>query len=192
MPRGSKTQARPVIDPLNPLPGIRMLFRDWQTKKHLAKDFTSKEKESNKAIQEIIEEQAGALAFTDDRGHQWIDLGEEIEGWDSKGAPAKFNAIQRQRRVSLILDEDTAVAILEPKGLLAEASVSYLAVNDPEKAIAVLSQAGLIDGHTFEVTTSISEEKVVALYFENKINQAEYEAIASEKVTWALLPGTLS
>jgi hypothetical protein len=170
-----------------------MLFSDWMSKKYLSKDFTAKEKESNKALQEIIEQQVGGnLAFTDDKGHQWLDLGAEIEGYDSKGAPAKFNAIQRQRRVSLVVDEEEAVKRLEKKDLLPEASTSYLQVHDVDKAIAVLAKAKLLDGETFEVTTSISEDKITALYFEDKITKEDYEAIVTEKVTWALLPGTLS
>jgi hypothetical protein len=160
-------------------------------KKHLKKDFTDAEKEANDALKQIIEQSVGGVAFTDDKGHEWIDLGEEIEGWDAKGSPAKYNAIQRQRRVQPVVDEEEAIRLLEPKGLLQEASESYLKVNDVDKAIKVLARAGLIDGDTFEVTTSVSEDKVVGLYFEDKITEAEYKAIITEKITYALLPGTL-
>lgn len=187
MPTGSK-KMRPVIDPLNPLPGIRTLFSEWMTRKNLAKDFAAKEKEANSALKQVVAEHG----FTDDKGHRWLDLEEEVEGWDSKGAPAKFNAIQCQRRVSLIIDEPVAMALLESRGLLPEASKSFIAITDPDAAMAALEQAGLLDGtHGVEVITSIEEAGLTALYFQGKITEAEYNEIVSEKETWALLPGTL-
>ena len=195
MPTGKKAPppSRPVIDPLNPIPGVRRIFRDWMEKKHLAKDFATQEKEANKAFQEIIESQIGSLAFTDDKGHQWIALEGEVDGYDSKNNPAKFNAIQRQRRVSLVVDEEAAHEILEPKKLLPEASKSYIQITDVDAALRALAKAGLLDGqHGVEVITNIDEDKLVALYFENKISQEEYNRIVTEKVSWALLPGRLA
>lgn len=188
MPRGIKTM-RPVIDPLAPLPGIRMLFSDWMTKKHLAKDFTAKEKEANKALSEIVAEHG----FADDKGHLWLDLGMEVEGYDAKGAPSKYNAIQRQRRVSLIVNEAEAIDLLGSRGLLGEASTSYVQITDPEAAIAALANAGLLDGsYGVEISTEIEESKISALYFQGKITKEEYDLIVTPKVTWALYPSTLS
>jgi len=168
---------------------VRRWFADWQAKKHLAKDFAEKEKAANKSLQTVVEQ----LGFTDDKGHQWLDLGESLSGWDAKGNPTTYNALQRQRRVSLFLDEEAAVEILQAKGLLAEAVNTTIEITDPAVAIAALTAAGLLDGdHGVELVSSIAEDKVVDLYFSNKITEDDYHSIVTERISWALLPGNLA
>jgi hypothetical protein len=157
----------------------------WLVAKREARQFSTAEKSLNERLSAVVE----AAGYTDDKGHLWYELPAEVIGWDTKGREERYNSIQRQRRVSMVMDEETAMTILERRGLLEECSHSYIEVTDTERAIEVLEAAGLLGPDTgIEIHTAVDEAAVRAAYFEEKIDQADYNAIFQERISWALLP----
>lgn len=157
---------------------LRLRVHQWLEAKTLVKDFTKREKDLNKELSAVVE----TLGTPDDRGHLWYELPEPIDG---------CNVLQRQRRVTVIMDDEAAIAILEAKGILEACSTSYLRVTDPNQAIAALEAAGLLEDSGFEISTQVNDSDVSKAYFEGKITQAEYEEIFTDKISWALLPGNI-
>lgn len=165
---------------------VAALAGNWQLAKHDAAEAAAVEEKLKAQLKEIVAEQGEP----DDKGHYWLP-GIQFPGWE-KGKPVTFNALQRQKSTRVFLEEEEAAKVLEKKGLLELASVSYLQVTDPNKAIEVLRKAGLLDeSNGFEVVTSISEDKIRDLYYDELITEEEYKEIFTTKITWALLPGRL-
>ena len=187
MPTGPKTKAdseRPP-DPAT----VGALAGLWQTVKHQAAVQDAKAKEMNQKLSALV----GELGEPDDKGHFWLQ-GLQFKGWQNKnGVPTEvtYSALQRQKRVSVNMDEEEAVRICEKKGRLEDVSISYVRLKDPVKAVEVLREAGLLDEETFELVTEISVDKVRDLYYDEVISEEEYNDIFVEQVTWALLPSKI-
>lgn len=176
----------PKIPP--PPETINELATEWLGTKYVVRTMTAREKELNQKISVVVETEG----FTDESGHIWLQLPEAVNGLDSKGKTVKYNAIQRQRRVSVLMDEDEALAICEAHGITEECSTAWLQVTDPDRAIEVLGLAGLLEGDNgVDIITSISEDAIRAARFKEQITQAEYEAIFTEKIVYATLPAKL-
>jgi hypothetical protein len=183
MPTGSKTKK-----PAAPSHSIVETAAAWLVSKREKRRFEDVEKELNKKLSAAVE----AEGSTDEKGHVWFRLPDVITGWDKDGKEERFNALQRQRRVSVVLDGDAAIEILERHDLVEECSRSYLEVTDTERAIEVLEAAGLLaPGSGIEVRTVPDEDAIRGAFFEDKITQEEFDRIFTSKVTWALLPGRL-
>jgi hypothetical protein len=164
------------------------LAQNWLEIKQRAKEDAAEEKDLNKQLSELVAEQGQA----DQKGHVWLQLPGNVRGWDSKGNELLVNAIQRQRRVSLVMDEDAALEILSTKKLVDKCSESWVMVTDTDKAIEALKAAGLLDGESgIEVKTDLNEKLVGDLLFTKEITEEEYDEIFQQKVTWALLPGSI-
>ncbi len=170
MPKGTKA------------PRIVELAQRWQATKATRSRVAEQEDVLKKEINDFVE----AEGYEDDKGHQWFDLGTEVLGYDTKGKEMKFNALQRQKRVSLQMNEETAEAIAAEAGILDEVTKSYLQVTDPEMAIEALRAAGLLEGSGIEILTSIDQDALVTAWFDDKITKEQYAQIFTEKVTFAL------
>jgi len=110
---------------------IESLFRDFIKYKSLADDATGRASEVKSSLIEIIER----LGYTDDRGHQWFDFDDEIDGYYS---------IQRQKRISKTLDQDIAESILSERGLY-DACIKMTPVLDEDAIMACLYEGTLSD-----------------------------------------------
>ena len=181
-PKKMRRVAAPSEEQIDPA-DVSTIAAVWQSYKHQAAEMGKLEKEHNTQLSALVEE----LGEPDDKGHLWL-TGISFPGWD-RGNKVSFNALQRQKRTGVFINQEEAVRVLERKGRLADASVSYLRVKDPEKALEVLDKAGLLDGDVFETYTEVSEDKVRDLYYDAVIDEDEYNDIFQTRVTWALLPG---
>lgn len=74
----------------------------------------------------------------------------------------KFKGFMRQRRVSQTFNEDAAKSLCETKGFDRDDYIS--------------------------VTEYVDQDKVARLYAEDKITEAEFDALVEENVTWAFVP----
>lgn len=88
----------------------------------------------------------------DEDGHCFIELREEVVG---------YRGFQRQRRVSIGVDEDSATEILTERGLLERCM--------PPKP-------------------SLDEDEVMAAVFEGLLSEDDLDVIFPKKVTYALVP----
>lgn len=167
---------------------IEQLAAHWLAAKNVVREMTATEKDLNKRISTIVEQDG----FTDDRGHIWLELPTPVEGFDTKGKLTRYNALQRQRRVTVTMDEETAMAVCQRAGIEQRCSESYLQVTDPTRAIAALEAAGLLGKETgIEVITTLKEDAVREAYFDNIITEEEFRSIFVDKISYALLPASL-
>lgn len=184
MPRGTKTVREAPDSEEFSLASLTKLVRTWQADKDAARRLSEQTEKERDQISAAVD----SLGEPDDKGNIWLSLGEWVQGYDTKGVLKKFNALQRQRRKRVNLNEERAIDILERKNILDDYSRSYLAVTDPAKAIEALEAAGLLEGHGIEVMTSVGEDEVRAAFFEDKISEDELNEILTVSYTWALYP----
>lgn len=107
-----------------PLQGLTATFSEYSRLKKLVDDLTARQKLLKESLMQSLEIEG----FEDEKGHQWIELEQEVDGYVS---------IQRQRRVSNKLDEKVAEELLNSKGL---ASRCY-------KLVPVLDEQAIMAAH---------------------------------------------
>ena len=88
----------------------------------------------------------------DEKGHIWYSLPEEVEGYKS---------LQRQRKVSQRLDEDTARAILKQKGLT---------------------------DRCYKLVPVLDESEVMACLYEDLLSEEEVDSMFPKSVSYAFIP----
>lgn len=113
-------------------------FREFISYKTRVDEFTKKQNEIKTELNEYVEEHGEV----DDKGHLWVTLPEEVDGYVS---------MQRQRRVSQSLDIDTAIVLLTKKGLSQQCIKSIPTIDEDEV------MACLYDG-------KLTEAEVDAMY----------------------------
>lgn len=131
--------------------------------------------------------------YEDENGHYWLDLPEPVECqvFDKKTgsmADRVVKKLKRQKTVTENLDLEQAEKVLTKLNLLDECSVSFLQVNDPEKAFAILKEAGLLDGDTFTEQRLLDEEAIGRAFFKKKITKADLRRMYPQSVTWSFRP----
>lgn len=179
MPTGPKKIAEPTA---------AELAAAWLVTKREVHLMTTREKTLNRRLQTLAE----TFGEPDERGHVWLTLPVDVVGWDKEGREERYNALQRQRRVTVLMDEEEALHRLEAAGLVDECSKTSIEVTDVEAAIKALTEAGLLaPGSGITLHTEIDEAAVRGAYFQEKLTQQDYEAIFTERITWALLPNHL-
>jgi hypothetical protein len=88
----------------------------------------------------------------DEKGHIWYSLPEEVDGYQS---------LQRQRRVTQKLDEDTARAILKQKGLT---------------------------DRCYKLVPVLDESEVMACLYEGSLTEEEIDSMFPKSVSYAFIP----
>jgi hypothetical protein len=111
-------------------------------------DDMSKQRDSIKAdLSELVD----TVGEPDEKGNLWLRLPHEVDG---------FTSLQRQRKVSQSLDEDTAVELLKEKGLY-------------DRCYAMLPV--------------LKEDEVMACLYEGLITEEEVDKMFPKKVSYAFL-----
>lgn len=108
---------------------------------------TKDQKKLRDSLMAVIEEQG----YEDDQGHWWLELDAEVDG---------VAALQRQRRVSRSLDEESAKETLMGLGLWEDCT---------------------------ELVRVVNEDKVYEALYEDKLSEQDVDAIYPQKITWALM-----
>jgi hypothetical protein len=124
---------------------ISTIFSEYIGLSKQRKMIESRESELKKQLSSIVETQG----YTDDKGSEYIDFPEEIEG---------FAGLKRERRVYQTLDEDKALEVLAAKKLTALCTRQITVVD--EDAV----RAAMFDG-------KLSQDDIDAM-FTVKINYA--------------------
>jgi hypothetical protein len=93
-----------------------------------------------------------ATGEADDRGHVWLPLPEVVDGYAS---------LQRQRRVSQRLDEETAEQILKDKNLY---------------------------DRCYEKVPVLNENEVMNCLYEGLLSEEEVDKMFPKSISWALIP----
>ena len=106
-------------------------FREFISYKSRVDEFTKKQNEIKAELNEYVEENGEV----DDKGHVWVTLPEEVEGYVS---------MQRQRRVSQSLDMDTAILTLTKRGL-ADRCIRSVPTVDEDEIMACLYEGKLTE-----------------------------------------------
>ena len=88
----------------------------------------------------------------DEKGHIWYSLPEEVDGYVS---------LQRQRRVTQKLDEDTARAVLKQKGLT---------------------------DRCYKLVPVLDEAEVMACLYEDLLTEEEIDSMFPKSVSYAFIP----
>jgi hypothetical protein len=127
---------------------VESLLRDFLRYKSLSDDASGRAGEIKTSLIEIIER----LGYTDDRGHQWFDLEEEVEGYYS---------LQRQKRISKALDQQTAEEILRERG---------------------------IHDECIKMVPSLDEDAIMAALYEGTLSDEDIDRMFPAKVTYAFVP----
>ena len=127
---------------------IEDTFVQYLKLKSLADDTAARANTLKAELAEAVD----ALGTPDDRGHLWLDLSGNVEG---------FVALQRQKRVSQSLDEQTADRILSERGIR-------------ERCIK-----------TVEV---LDEDAVMAALYEGVLSEQDIDEMFPKKVVWAFVP----
>lgn len=88
----------------------------------------------------------------DEKGHLWYNLPEEVDG---------FKSLQRQRKVSQRLDEDTARAVLNQKSLT---------------------------DRCYKLVPVLNEAEVMACLYEGLLTEEEVDSMFPKSVSYAFIP----
>lgn len=112
-------------------------------------DDLTKEKAS---IQSDLSELVDTTGEPDEKGNLWIHLPHEVDG---------YTALQRQRKVSQVLDQEVAENILKNKNLFERC---------------------------YKMQPVLKEDEVMAAHFEGLISEEEIDKMFPNKVTWAFVP----
>ncbi|CAB4122132.1 hypothetical protein UFOVP27_66 [uncultured Caudovirales phage] len=88
----------------------------------------------------------------DEKGHIWYSLPEEVDG---------YHSLQRQRKVSQKLDDDTARSILKQKNLTARC---------------------------YKLVPVLDESEVMACLYEGLITEEEVDSMFPKSISYAFIP----
>lgn len=127
-------------------------FRQWATIKHETAALTTRQNHLRDEISAYVDKHG----VKDNRGSLFLDLDTPVEVGDQV-----FRQIKRERRVSTSFDEEAAEALLESKGLLAEAQTTI---------------------------TVLDQDKVYVLNQEGKITDEEIDSLFVQRESWAFKP----
>lgn len=111
-------------------------------------DLTKEQSSLKSELSDIVDKEG----TPDDKGHIWYSLPEEVDGYQS---------LQRQRRVSQKLDEDTARAILKQKGLT---------------------------DRCYKLVPVLDESEVMACLYEDLLSEEEIDSMFPKSVSYAFIP----
>ena len=111
-------------------------------------DLTKEQSVLKSELSDLVDNEGTA----DDKGHIWYSLPEEVDGYQS---------LQRQRRVSQRLDEDTARAILKQKGLT---------------------------DRCYKLVPVLDEAEVMACLYESLLTEEEIDSMFPKSVSYAFIP----
>jgi len=147
----------------------------------MIKDITQRSDELKRKLMSILERSGKP----DDKGSLWLEFDAPIGG---------FEAVCRQRRAKVLLDEEKATEILDAAGVL-EACTDVDITIDADKMPLVLKalKAAGIYNEVVTVTERLSDDKIMALYFSEQgadaptITADDIDAMFREEVSWAFI-----
>lgn len=173
------------------LTAVAVAFQNWTEARFQAQAAERRQTE----LRDVLKGEVETQGYLDDKGSLYLDLPEPVPGrkLDSKGNEVTFvvETLKNERRVTQVLNEDKAEALLTEKELLDEGTRLVLRVTDQSKAIEALTKAGLLgeeEDATFAVERMLDEEAILALRFEDKLTQDDIDSIFDAKVTFAFKP----
>jgi len=123
-------------------------FSEFILLKKKIDELSKRQNEIKGELSKIVEQ----YGDPDDKGHVWFDLPQEIEG---------YAAMQRQKRISQRLDEETAEALLKERGLY---------------------------DRCFRLMPVLDEDEVMACLYEGLITEADVDNMFPKNITWAFVP----
>lgn len=187
MPKGPKPSMKkpapeaPAERPLSSPQVVSRTFATWL----IAKEAVDRYQQEAQKLRDLLLQQIESQGQVDEKGNYFLPLPEPEPG---SYAGADYVGLVRQKRVSLSLDEEKALAILGEKDLLDSCAESWIQVVDVDAAVRLLTDAGLLPPGEVEVRTSLNEDAIRAAFFDRKLTREDFRAIFNEKITWALVP----
>ena len=136
------------IIPPKETPELVKKFRAYIRSKKTIDDLTKDVNVLKSDLADAVDSQGEA----DDRGHVWLPLPEVVDGYAS---------LQRQRRVSQRLDEETAEQILKDKNLY---------------------------DRCYEKVPVLNENEVMSCLYEGLLTEEEVDKMFPKSISWALIP----
>lgn len=127
--------------------GLLRLVEDYKAIDGTIKQWNDRKKELRARLESILD----AEGYTDEKGHVWLDLPDEVDG---------TTRLQRQKRVGQTLNEETAEVLLKRLDLWEKCSMQITVVD--EDALLALGFQGDIPE---DVMSEIFEEKVSYAFY---------------------------
>lgn len=130
-----------------PMDVVEAQVREYKYLKEQIDLLSKRQKQIRDELMLLVEN----TGYEDDQGHLWVEFDAEIDG---------VGALQRQRRVSRSLDEESAEQIL--------------------------TDAGVWDKCT-ELKRVVNEDAVMQALYEDELTEADVDGVYPPKITWALV-----
>lgn len=141
MARVAATKREPIL-----MNSVEAQVREYKHLKDQIDALSKEQKRLRDDLMTLIEN----TGFEDDQGHWWLELDDEYDG---------VTSLQRQRRVSRSLDEESAKEILDSHGLW----------NLCTKTVEV-----------------VDEDAVMRALWDEKLTEEDVDNMYATKITWAL------
>lgn len=166
---------------LDPIPQVAPLLTEFGGHRKMSKELDARIKGLRDRLMAILERHGKP----DDKGSLWIEFDDPIAG---------FEAIKRERRASVVLNEDRAEEILTDAGVYDECTDVQITIDagQMDLVLDVLKKAGVYD-QVVTVVRVLNDDKIMQVYFADKdveeprIDETDLEAMFIEKVTWAFI-----
>lgn len=130
-----------------PMDVVEAQVREYKYLKEQIDLLSKRQKQIRDELMLLVEN----TGYEDDQGHLWVEFDEDIDG---------VGALQRQRRVSRSLDEESA-----------------------EK---ILTDAGVWDKCT-ELKRVVNEDAVMQALYDEELTEVDVDGVYPPKITWALV-----
>lgn len=166
----------------DPLDDVAPLLTEFGGHRKMSKELEARMKGLRDKLMAILERRGKP----DDKGSLWLEFDEPVAG---------FEAICRQRRASVVLDESRAEEILTDAGIYDECTDVQITIDAEQMDLVldVLRKAGIFD-QVVTVNRILNDDKIMQVYFaekdseEPRLTESDIEAMFTEKVTWAFVP----
>lgn len=155
MSTAAQKVARRKPQPGRAIGGIREWVSQFLSLKQEITTLSARQNDLKKRCMSEVEK----TGYTDEKGNQYLEFPEPVES-----GGVSCTGIKRERRVSTVLDEESAEAFLKRKRLLEKCQTTI---------------------------TVLDEDKILQLLYEGKISQADLDThVFKQKVNWAFIPLT--
>jgi hypothetical protein len=120
----------------------------------------------------------------DEKGSMWIEFPTPVAGCE---------AIQRQRRVSTLFNEEVAERTIKSAGLWFDAVRTTLQLS-PDVIEEVLELLKDLDPDSYDIIETIDDDRLAAAYYADqnsedpKLTPAQFAEFFTEKVSYAFVP----
>lgn len=165
----------------DPIDDVAPLLAEFGGHRKMSKELEARMKGLKDRLMAILERRGKP----DEKGSLWLEFDDPIAG---------FEAIKRERRASVLLDENKAEEILTNAGVYDECTDVQITIDAEQMDLVldILQRAGVYD-QVVTVERMLNHDKIMQVYYAERdsdaprIDDSDIEAMFTEKVTWAFV-----